>query len=156
MKLITLQITTRNRLHDLKESLIKNESIINDFRVHTIVCVDGSTDDSYSYIQNNYPKIELIQNKKSIGLIASRNRMMALTTTDYAVSLDDDAHFLSKHNADTIISYFENQAQCAVIAFRIYWGKDKMEYIEDTELPTRVRGFVGCGHAWRIAHWKHI
>lgn len=81
---------------------------------------------------------------------------MARTQTPYAVSLDDDAHFLSTNNVDSIISYFENNQKCAVIAFRIYWGKDQMEYIADAEQPTRVRGFVGCGHAWRMAHWKQI
>ena len=156
MKQITLQITTRNRLADLKESLRLNEAFIKDVRVHTILCVDGSEDDTYTYIQLHYPEIELIHNSKSIGLIASRNRMMALTKTAYSVSFDDDAHFLSKNNADNIVSYFESHPDCAVMAFRIYWGKEPIEFIHDAEIPMRVRGFVGCGHAWRMAHWNQI
>lgn len=156
MKFITLQITTRNRLEDLKVSLVKNATFIQDERVHTLICVDGSDDGTYDYIKNNFPNIELIENKKSIGLIGSRNRMMSLTKTPFAVSLDDDAHFLSNTNVDTILNHFSTHPDCAVIAFRIYWGKNEMQFIPDQEKAHRVRGFVGCGHAWRMEHWNRI
>lgn len=116
MKQITLQITTRNRLDDLKVSLEKNKVFIDDERVHTIICVDGSEDKTFSFLTENYPRVELIHNRKSEGLITCRNRMMSLTKTPYAVSLDDDAHFLSNESPDKIVSYFENHPECAVIA----------------------------------------
>lgn len=156
MQQITLQITTRNRLEDLKISLEKNQTFLNDGRVHTIICVDGSNDDTFSYIKNNYPTIELIQNPQNIGLIGSRNRMMALTKTPFAVSLDDDAHFLSKQNAESILNYFSSHPECAVMAFRIYWGKNEIHFVPDQERSHRVKTFVGCGHAWRMEHWNRI
>jgi hypothetical protein len=48
--------------------------------------------------------------------------MMALTDTPYAVSLDDDTHFLSANNVDTLLQFFEQNNQCAVIVFRGFWG----------------------------------
>ena len=156
MKQITLQITTRNRLEDLKISLRLNLPILLNENVHTIICVDGSRDDTFNFIKKNYPEIELIKNEKSIGLIASRNKMMSLTKTPFAISLDDDAHFLGKDNVELILKYFSSYKTCAVIAFRIYWGQEELDYINDKNLPCRVRGFVGCGHAWRMKHWKQI
>ena len=156
MKLLTLHITTRNRLEDLKISLIKNATFIADERVHTLICVDGSEDDTYDYLKNNFPNVDIIFNHKSEGYIKCRNRMMSLTKTPYVVSLDDDAHFLSDNNVDSILNYFSLHPGCAVIAFRIYWGKNEMQFVKDDEYPQRVRGFVGCGHAWRLEHWKRI
>ena len=156
MKQITLQITTRNRLEDLKISLRLNFPILSNESVHTIICVDGSNDDTFNFIRKNYPEIELIKNEKSIGLIASRNKMMSLTKTPFAISLDDDAHFLSKDNVELILKYFSLHSYCAVVAFRIYWGQEELDYVHDKNLPCRVRGFVGCGHAWRIQHWRQI
>jgi GT2 family glycosyltransferase len=156
MKEITLQITTHNRSEDLKFSLEKNKSLINDVRVHTLICVDGRDDDSYSFIANTYPNIQIIQNLKCLGYIANRNRMMTLTHTPYAISLDDDAHFLGNNSVDSILNYFNDNPICAVIAFRIYWGQEDISFMQCNESPSRVRGFVGCGHAWRISHWKQI
>ena len=156
MKQITLQITTKNRINELKESLIINQNFISDERVHTIICVDGSNDNTYTYVKNSYPSIELIENPRSIGLIASRNRMMTLTKTPYAVSIDDDAHFISDNSVNEIITYFEEEPECAVIAFRIFWGKEKIRDTHISDNPSRVRGFVGCGHAWRLDHWRLI
>lgn len=156
MKQITLQITTRNRLEDLKVSLKINRPILINEKVHTIICVDGSSDDTFNFVKNNYPEIELIKNEQSVGLIASRNKMMSLTKTPFAISLDDDAHFLSEGSVELVSKYFLDNPNCAVIAFRIYWGKDEFHYVQDDNLPIRVRGFVGCGHAWRMQHWKQI
>lgn len=156
MKIITLQITTRNRLEELKVSLNENEEFINSENVHTIICVDGSSDETLKFIESNYPKIQLIQNKKSIGLIASRNKMMELTKTSFAISLDDDAHFISKNNVESILEFFSDNPNCAVIAFRIYWGMTKLVELKTNLKPELVSGFVGCGHAWRMDHWRRI
>jgi GT2 family glycosyltransferase len=156
MKQITLQITTHNRLDDLRLSLNKNRDFILDPRVQTIICVDGSDDGTYEYLSSISSEINVIYNSKAIGYIKCRNRMMALTDTPYAVSLDDDAHFLSTNNVDTLLQYFEQNNQCAVIAFRIFWGKEEMQFVSENEKPHRVKGYVGCGHAWRMNHWRRI
>lgn len=155
-KQITIQITTRNRLAELQFTLGNIGPIINNPLVHTIICVDGSNDKSFEFIQTNYPNIELIYNNNTKGLIASRNRMMALTQTPYAISLDDDAHFLTENPIDKILSYFEVNPNCAVMAFRIYWGLNGASYSHSGIKPYRVKDFVGCGHAWRMEAWNKI
>lgn len=156
MKQFSILITTKNRLEDLKFTLQKINYLIEDKRVETIICDDGSTDGTYDFIHENYPNIQLIQNKKSKGLIFSRNRLLNLTNANYAISLDDDAHFLTKNPLEIIENHFKNNPKCGVIACRIYWDKKEIEYIKTDENVERVKGFVGCGHIWNMEAWKNI
>ena len=155
-KLITLQITTRGRLTELLHTLHVSADILKDERVETLLCIDGYEPETEREIQNQYPDIRIISHAKPRGLIACRNKMMSLTKTPYVISLDDDAHFISCNNVDNIIHYFELHPECAVLAFRIFWGKRDIENIEDDSNPLRVKCFVGCGHAWRMSHWMQV
>ena len=152
----SFQITTRNRLEDLKVTLntllpfIKN----NDFEV--VVIDDASTDGTSDFINENYPEIKLKRNSASLGLIANRNWMLNNTTAQYAISLDDDAHFLTENPLEIIQSYFEQNTNCGLVALRVFWGLDKPNSKRSAEKPSRVQGFVGCGHIWRMSAWNSI
>ena len=152
----SFQITTRNRLEDLKVTLntllpfIKN----NDFEV--VVIDDASTDGTSDFINENYPEIKLKRNSASLGLIANRNWMLNNTTAQYAISLDDDANFLTENPLEIIQSYFEQNTNCGLVALRVFWGLDKPNSKRSAEKPSRVQGFVGCGHIWRMSAWNSI
>ena len=156
MKLFSILITTKNRIEDLKFTLNKISHLIDGKDIECIICDDGSTDNTYAYIKNNYPSIGLINNKNSRGLIYSRNRLLNLTTAKYAISLDDDAHFLSENITDKIESHFLLNPKCAVIAFRIFWSKKTPKNTDTNDKNKRVKGFVGCGHVWNMKAWKTI
>lgn len=149
-------ITTKNRLPDLKETLNKLSLLIKDDRVEFIICDDGSKDGTSSFIKSNYETIQLIKNKKSKGLIFSRNRLLNLTSAKYAITLDDDAHIVSKNPLEQIERFFNFNPKCGVIAFRIFWGKNSLDSIECDLNPERVQGYVGCGHAWNMDSWRAI
>ena len=40
------------------------------------------------------------------------------------------------------------------ISFRIFWGIDKPSNNISKDIPSKVKFFIGCGHAWRKKHWK--
>ena len=71
----SILITTRNRLDDLKITLNKLNRFINNLDVEFIICDDGSTDCTLGFLKANYPKIKLIRNEKSRGLIFSRKQI---------------------------------------------------------------------------------
>ena len=156
MKTVTLQITTHNRLKELIETLNLLKEVINDERVHTIICDDGSNDGTFEYINTHFPKFELFRNEKSIGLIGSRNKIMDLTKTEFAVSVDDDLNFLSISPIDSILNYFEKHPQCGVISFGIHWGLNIPTTIENKEASFRARNFAGGAHAFRMKAWYSI
>jgi len=154
--IFTLLITTKNRIHDLAFTLNKINHLLNRKDVVCIICDDGSTDGTAHFIQTNYPEIQFIQNPNSQGLIYSRNRLMSLVTTEFAISLDDDAHFVSEKPLECIRNYFEENANCGLIAFRIFWGLEEPVSKLSTEIAQQVQGFVGCGHVWRMKAWHAI
>ena len=152
----SILITTKNRLSDLMISLNSMQSIINRDDVEFIICDDGSIDGTSEYIENHFPKIHLIKNEVSKGYLANRNKMLNRSKAQYAISLDDDAHFLSKNPLEEIEKHFEENSNCSLIAFRIFWGNKEPKSLNSIDKEERVKGFVGCGHAWRIATWRVI
>ncbi|MDX1718741.1 MAG: glycosyltransferase [Salegentibacter mishustinae] len=151
----SILITTFNRLADLRYTLNSLESFLKD-GVQIIICDDASTDGTSAFIMEEYPEIQLLVNPVNKGLIYSRNRLLNLTDTLYAISLDDDAHFLSDEVLQTAASHFKYNPKCAVIACKIYWGMQPPLHIRTEEETERVQSFVGCGHIWKMEAWRNI
>lgn len=152
----SILITTKNRLEALKITLSKIQHLINRDDVECIICNDGSIDATSNFINENYSNIQLIENRISQGLIYSRNRLLNLTTAEYAISLDDDAHFITPNPLEIIEAYFKNNIRCGVLAFRIYWGLELPQNTNSYQDEQQVKGFVGCGHVWNMHVWKCI
>ena len=152
----SILITTKNRLKDLIFTLKKIEYLINRDDVECIICDDGSTDGTFKYLCENFSQIRLLQNQKSRGYIFSRNKLLNLTTAEFAISLDDDAHFLSDNPLELIENYFNKYTNCGLIAFRIFWGLNNPKSYFSADKPQRVQGFVGCAHVWRMSAWRKI
>jgi GT2 family glycosyltransferase len=100
--------------------------------------------------------VRLLRNEISKGYLYCRNLMLNQTRADYAISLDDDAHFLTQNPWAQIQSYFEQNPKCGLIAFRLFWSLDAPKSIDTNELPCQVQSYVGCGHVWRMNAWRDI
>ncbi len=151
----SILITTKNRKDELAFTLSKINYLI-ESGVECMICDDGSTDGTLAFFQAEYPTIKYIQNKKSQGLIYSRNRLMHLVTTEFAISLDDDAHFVTENPLESITKHFDGNPDCGLIALRIFWGLESPKEIVSNEENTHVKGFVGCAHVWRMKAWHDI
>ncbi len=152
----SILITTKNRKNDLAFTLEKSKFLLARKDVVCIVFDDGSTDGTYEYVKQNYPNIKLERNAVSKGYLFCRNKMLNETQATYAISLDDDAHFVSENPLESIQKYFEQNAHCGLIALRIFWGHEAPTSYISIEKPKRVQGFVGCGHVWRMQAWRDI
>lgn len=152
----SILITTKNRKADLSYSLEKLKSIVIRDDVECMVFDDGSTDGTSEFVSQNYPEILLSRNESSKGLMYCRNSMLNATTAKYAISLDDDAHFLTENPLEKIAAHFSQNPNCGAIAFRIWWSKNDNQYVPTVENNEIVKGFVGCGHAWNTDIWRRI
>lgn len=152
----SILITTKNRKADLAYTLRKIKPLLDRVDVVCIICDDGSTDGTAHFLQTQYPKIQLIQNATSQGLIYSRNRLLSLVATEFAISIDDDAHFLTENPLESINNHFKEHPNCGLLALRVYWGLEEPSTLVSTEKPHRVQGFVGCAHVWRMQSWREI
>lgn len=152
----TILITTKNRIEDLKRTLFKLKSVLVNPEVTCIICDDGSSDGTSDFLHQNFPEIQVIRNEKSEGLIFSRNRLMRLVTSDYAISLDDDLHFITENPLEITENYFKENPKCGLISFRIFWNTKEPSSVETTQKPVRVQSFAGGAHVWKMEAWNAI
>jgi glycosyltransferase involved in cell wall biosynthesis len=152
----TILITTKNRKSELAFTLQKIQIILQRKEVNCIICDDGSTDETAVFLQSQYPEIQCIHNSKSRGLIYSRNRLMQLVTTDYAISIDDDLHFITQKTLGSIAVFFDKNPRAGVLGFRIFWGISEPENIFSSEQPHRMKSFAGGANAFRMKTWYDI
>lgn len=155
-KKFSILITTKNRLDDLIFTLNKIDYLIKRDEVECIICDDGSTDGTSDYLLGNYPNIYLIRNEQSQGLIYSRNKLLSLTHSDYAISIDDDLHFITENPLELIEDYFLTHPECGLVGFRIFWSTSEPATTETQQLPHRMKSFAGGAHAWRMEAWRKI
>jgi glycosyltransferase involved in cell wall biosynthesis len=151
-----IHISTKNRKEDLLLTLEQVNPFLENPEVECIVFDDGSDDGSSEAVQSRFPKVKLRRNETSRGYIYCRNVMLNETHADIAISLDDDAHFLSQNPLEIIQHHFAENPKCGLIAFRIYWSKNAPPNTQSTSISERVKSFVGCGHAWRMDAWRSI
>ena len=152
----SILITTKNRLSDLVLTLNKIKTLLNDDSLECVVFDDGSRDGTAEYVKANYPEVQLQRNPFSKGYIFCRNKMLNETGADYAISLDDDAHFVTENPLESIQNHFEENANCGLLALRIFWGLQEPKSTVSYENSQRVQGFVGCAHVWRMTAWRDI
>jgi len=152
---IAIHISTKNRCDDLLCTLQKTKQLFG-ATVNCVVFDDGSTDGTFEKVKQQFPEVALQRNEISKGYIYCRNKMLNETNAEFAISLDDDAHFLTENPIDVITTYFSTNPTCGVIATRIFWGKDFAGSSETNENSQQVNSFVGCGHVWRMKAWHNI
>ena len=152
---ISILISTKNRCEDLLLTLQKTKHLLG-ANVNCVVFDDGSSDGTLEKVKSNFPEIALFRNEVSKGYIYCRNKMLNETDADFAISLDDDAHFLTQSPIEIIANYFQENPNCGLIAARIFWGKESLGNTDSNDVPANVKSYVGCGHIWRMKAWCDI
>ena len=92
-----IHIATKNRKDDLLFTLEQVYPLLENPELNCVVFDDGWNDGTADAVRQQFPKIQLLQNTTSRGYLYCRNVMLNETQADIAISLDDDAHFLSKN-----------------------------------------------------------
>lgn len=148
----SILIATKDRKAELLTTLAQIQS----FNVECIVFDDGSSDGTSAAVTRQFPEVTLWRNASPKGYLYCRNKMLNHTKADIAISLDDDAHFLTGNPLAQIEQFFQLHPKCGLMAFRIFWGAEAPASTGSAENEEIVKSFVGCGHAWRMDAWRDI
>lgn len=153
--LFTLVIPTRNRKIQLATTL---KAIYNSELRHLncVICDDGSNDGTSEFIRNSYPKITLLHNHKPRGIHYTRNRLVDYVKTDYLLSLDDDAHFLTTDFLSQLLNRFKQDKYCGILSFRAHWNLNPPYETTHCHKIERVRSFGAVSFAMRTKVWPKI
>lgn len=155
-KVFSILITTKNRLSDLKCTLNKIEYLLAREDVECIICDDGSEDGTFNFIKAEYPSIILFKNDKSQGLIFSRNRLLEKVSGNYAISIDDDLHFITLNPLEIIENYFRENTKCGLQTFRIFWNIEPPLSTATKQSSEQVNSYAGGAHVYRMTAWNSI
>jgi len=94
-----------------------------------IVADNQSTDDSISFLKDNYPKIKIIINKKNYGFAEGYNQALKNVNYPYYVLLNSDVE-VTDNWIKPVINLFEKDEKIAAIQPKIknYHQKEYFEY----------------------------
>lgn len=112
----------------------------------TIIIGDnGSTDDSINYVQNNFPSIKVIKNKKNYGFAEGYNRILTEIDADYYVLLNSDVE-VTEGWIEPIIAAMEKNCAVAAAQPKIlsYTQPDTFEYAGAAGGYIDTYGFPFC------------
>ena len=144
-ELVSIGITTKNRWHDLENTLNKIQ-FFNLNKIAILIFDDGS-DTPCSIDFSKYSlNIKNRRFEKSQGLITRRNQLAQEIKTKYYLSFDDDS-FPVKGSLEKAVEFAESQENLLCLGFPIY--NPVIQKYESKSLdskPYQVRFFIGCGH----------
>lgn len=112
-----------------------------------IVHVDAGDHFSADAVRSAFSDVRVIQSADTLGPGGSRNRLMAIASSETIVSLDDDSFPLDPDFFDAVHVSMEDHPKAAVIAMNII--HDGEELTERRNEVREVAHFVGCGCAYR-------
>lgn len=103
-----------------------NSVLCQSFQDFEIICIDDcSTDNTYSILLENFSsneKIQIIRNKKNLGLGIVRNIGFSLAKGEYITSIDSDDIICDKDLYKTAIERLDNtQVESLWYKFNIFW-----------------------------------
>ena len=114
---IGIGITTKDRWEDLEDTLsvLGCSGFSN---LETIVIDDGSLRPAPASLRQRFPWIRFERSDRSYGLIAQRNRLADMISSDYYLSLDDDS-FPAAGDVDKAVQFLEAKPDTVGLAFSI-------------------------------------
>lgn len=94
-----------------------------------VVGDNASTDDSVSFLQENFPTVKIIQNDQNYGFAGGYNKVLERVEADYFILLNSDVEVVPNW-IKPIISLMESDAQIAAAQPKIKWqlNKNQFEY----------------------------
>ena len=139
---IGIGITTKDRWEDLDGTLsVLDSRGFSD--LETIVIDDGSSHPAPASLRNRFPWVRFERSNQSLGLIAQRNRLAEMMTSDYYLSLDDDS-FPAAGDFDKAVEFLEAKPDTVGLAFSIVHRYETLP--GSVKPPVPVRYYIGCGH----------
>lgn len=94
-----------------------------------IVGDNASTDDSVSFLQENFPTVKIIQNDQNYGFAGGYNKVLERVEADYFILLNSDVE-VTPNWIKPVINLMESDARIAAAQPKIKWqlNKNQFEY----------------------------
>lgn len=126
---ISIIIVTWNSYQFLSSLLqsLQNQTF-QDFRVFIID--NGSTDESLSYLRNNYPQIAILENRKNLGFCRAYNQGIKITKNEFVLCLNQDI-ILSENFLEKLMKVAEKDQRIGSLGGKLLRFKNPEEELKD-------------------------
>jgi GT2 family glycosyltransferase len=112
LSIIILTWNTKSFLSELLKSINNFKNKLN----YEIIIIDnGSTDNTYEYIKQNYPNIIILRNEENLGT-SQRNLGLKISKGRYIAFLDSDIEFIEEGTLDKLIEYLDINPNVGLIS----------------------------------------
>lgn len=134
-----------------------------DYLNKVIVVDNGSTDDTITWLNKNYPEVIIVPNSTNLGFTKPVNQGVAVSTSKYLVLLNNDVH-PEKGYLKNIFHFFEDEKVFAV-SFnenesswpQVTWdGKIQFVRGEDKSAPRYTAWASGGSAIFKRSLWDKI
>ena len=97
--------------------------------LQVIVGDNASTDDSVSFLEQNFPTVEIIKNDQNYGFAGGYNKVLERVRADYYILLNSDVE-VTPNWIKPVIALMESDAKIAAAQPKIKWqlSKNQFEY----------------------------
>ena len=92
-----------------------------------VVGDNGSTDDSVSYIRQNFPTVKIIKNDVNYGFAGGYNKILERVDADYFVLLNSDVE-VTPNWIQPVIDLMESDDKIAAAQPKIKWQENKAQF----------------------------
>lgn len=117
MKKVSIIIVNWNGLGHLEKCLPSLFKI--DYPNYDVIVVDNaSKDESVPYMEKNFPKIKIVQNKTNEGFAGGNNAGLSMVTGDYVLLLNNDT-VVTKNFIDELVKTIESDPSIACVQSKI-------------------------------------
>lgn len=143
---VRVGISTRNRRDLLIKAL---DSVLQqDYPDIEIAVIDDASSDGTSELRQRYPSVIWSRQDTQTGQMHARNRLMAETTAEVYISLDDDAWFIERDEVSRAVALLQAHKNVAVVGYDILSPDQPTP--SPRAAPKPFNAFIGCGAVLRL------
>ncbi len=124
---VSIAIITWDARDDLKKCLDSIYRSIGKFSFEIIVVDNHSHDGSCEFVEENYPDIELIRNKKNLGVARARNQAIRAACGRYILLLDVDTE-VQPGALNELINFADENTEAGIIGTKLVDGENRLQH----------------------------
>lgn len=121
---------------------------------HVLVIDNGSTDGSIEMIKNHFPWVELITNKRNVGLVKARNQGIKFVfnrKADFILFLDNDTKIIQREWLTRMIEFADHNCKIGIVGCKLVFPDMRIQH------AGAYVDITGGGHygLWEANHTKY-
>lgn len=132
---LSIIIVNYNVKHFIEQCLISVFNAINDIETEVFVVDNNSVDGSCTMINEKFPQVNLIENKKNYGFSYANNQAIKKARGEYILLLNPDT-VVEEDSFEKCIQFMDTKPECGGLTVKMIDGKGRFLPESKRALPT--------------------